>query len=88
MTRFVIHNHLPKRAKDGGREVSREQEEKNRDRMYKDTGIKRVARDDSKGEVQRLRAELAKIDSSKPGALKKYDETLAKLEKAEKESMR
>lgn len=42
MTRFVIHNHLPKQTKDGGREVPREQEEENRDRMYKDTGITRV----------------------------------------------
>jgi hypothetical protein len=34
-------------------------------------------------EVKRLRQELAKVDSNQPGALKKYNEISAKLEKAE-----
>lgn len=57
MTRFVIHNHLPaRRAKDkkdieanGTKDVrdfrgvvNRDEEERLRDRMYKDTGITRI----------------------------------------------
>jgi hypothetical protein len=43
MTRFVIHNHLPRRARDAGRAVPREEEERNREVAYRQTGISRDA---------------------------------------------
>lgn len=49
--RIIIHNHLP-RARDVNafeHNVSREQEEKNRDKMYADTGIKRIGKDGGPG---------------------------------------
>jgi hypothetical protein len=47
MRKIVIHNHLP-RARDVNafeHNVSREQEEKNRDKAYRDSGIVRVLAD-------------------------------------------
>jgi hypothetical protein len=49
--RIIIHNHIP-RTKDVNafeHNVSREQEEKNRDKMYADTGITRIGKDGGPG---------------------------------------
>jgi hypothetical protein len=46
--RIIIHNHLPRRARDVNafeHAVSKETEEKNRDKLYRDAGIMRVVRD-------------------------------------------
>jgi hypothetical protein len=43
--RIIIHNHLPRRARDVNafeHAVSKETEEKNRDKLYRDAGITRV----------------------------------------------
>lgn len=41
--RIVVHNHLPSRARDAGRAVSRDEEEHNREAAYRKTGISRDA---------------------------------------------
>jgi hypothetical protein len=56
MTKIVIHNHLPRGTKDVHafeHALPREQEERNRDSMYRDTGITRVSRDAKKTVVVR-----------------------------------
>lgn len=39
--RVVIHNHFPRSVRDAGRAVSREEEERNREAAYRQTGISR-----------------------------------------------
>jgi hypothetical protein len=50
MRKIVIHNHLPRRARDENaweHALSKEQEEKNRDKAYRDSGIVRVLASDA-----------------------------------------